>query len=146
MGDETLKAIFEMGKLGLTDEEIGEEPQCIIAGTGKVKFDTAIQTAKNAGNGEESLGSAKTCSSVISEDKKRRREERKNKENKRANKTTHIEVTSKTTNSNATSSLTSQSINADSVKKRMEEDPKFAQMIIAISTSINSDNSRAMEL
>ena len=57
-----------MGKLGLTDKEIGEETHCIIAGTGKVKFDTAVQTAENAGNGEESLGIAKTCSSVISED------------------------------------------------------------------------------
>ena len=111
-----------------------------------MKFDTAVQTAENAGNGEESLGSAKTCSSVISEDKKRRREARRNKENKRANKTTHIEVTSKTTNSNATSSLTSQTLNADTVKKRMEEDPEFAQMIIAISTSIKSDNRRDMEI
>ena len=58
----------------------------------------------------------------------------------------NIEVSSTTTNSKATSSLTSQSISADIIKKRMQEDPVFAQMIIAISTSINSDTSRDMEL
>lgn len=35
-----------MGKLGLMDNKIGEEQQCIIAGTGKVQFDTAVKQQK----------------------------------------------------------------------------------------------------
>ena len=119
--DKTLNATFEMGKLDLSDDELEEDNTFVIVGTGKVRFDTAIRTAKNAGNGEESIGTPKTCSSAISEDKKRRREERKHKDNKRANKNKHIATISKTTSSNATSSLTSQTLNVDTIKKKWKK-------------------------
>ena len=81
--DETLRATFQLGKLGLMEEEIGDEKLVIKQGIGKLRFDTAIRISDNPGNREESLGTANTCSSVLSEDRQKRKKiRRKNREKK----------------------------------------------------------------
>ena len=100
-----------------------------------------MRTPKHSGNGEGSIGSVKACSSILLEEKMRKRKERKEKKEKNVNnKKTDI------SSADSTSSLTlDNSVNMEAIKLKMSVDKEFRKIIIQYSKEQeSSEKSRGM--
>ena len=120
--DTLLKETFEKGTLGIEEEqEIETKIKC------KVTFASSVRTPGNTGNEEQSIGSVKTCSSLLSEQKKAKAQRKKERKAQKV-KETEINLIE---NDTIASTLTNETAKEmEKIQIKFLSDPEFTKNIM----------------